>query len=329
MQNSVQYVQADFQQVSGSKLITTVSYEPRFLESLSRILETHTLSEVVLILFLDYFSEGTNPPTAELDTETILLYRQNYNEAISLLEQAHIAVTEVEFTLDDLPSFALAVRDIDTTDFIVDISTLPRAYLLLLLRFAKRVPPALIYTRGRGRKTEIDAFAVGVKDVVALPGFEGRVGHKPTLLVLSVGYEGARAYKLFRQYEPTATLVLLGDPGESEPERHDILETVRKNNANLLATDAVCHHALPSYDPVAFAETAKGYVDLMVEKIQRTYSSEVDVIVAPIGTKIQALGLFQLWHQRQNYQIAYPIPSVRRLGTAEVGGTIGYVGVTA
>jgi hypothetical protein len=317
------FVEIGIDLVHGSRLLTAVSYEPRFIESLRRTLSKGSFSEVHLLVFRDYFDEGS-----AFDSEAVLNYRRNYEKATELIRASGADASPVRLALDDLPSFVSTITEFDTANLIVDISTFPRSYVLLLLRFAQPSPVALVYTRGRARRTEEDAYTVGVRDVVALPGFEGEVGHKPTLLVLSLGYEGARAYKLFRQYEPTATLALLGDPGDMDAEREHILETVKRNNANLLATDAVCYRTLPSYDPVAFADQAETYIDQMIEHIRLTHGSEVDVIVSPIGTKIQALGLFQLWQRRQNYQVAYPVPSVRRLGTAEVGPTLGYLRVT-
>ena len=317
------FVEIDIEGVHGSRLLTAVSYEPRFVESLIRILGKGNFAQVNLLVFQDYLNNES-----ALDPEAVLNYKRNYEYATELIQESGAEASVLTLALDDLPSFVSTIIEFDTSNLIVDISTFPRSYVLLILRFAQPSPSALIYTRGRGRRTEEDAYTVGVRDVVALPGFEGQVGHKPTLLVLSLGYEGARAYKLFRQYEPTATLALLGDPGDADPEREHILQTVKKNNANLLATDAVCYKTLPSYDPVTFADQAETHINHMIEHIRVTHFAEVDVIVSPIGTKIQTLGLFQLWQRHPNYQIAYPVPSVRRLGTAEVGPTLGYLKVT-
>jgi len=323
MPNEWIYAPSNPDQISGDKLLIAVSYECRFVESLKRDLQWCRLKEVILLVFVNYFDSRAEG--SDWDDEAVALYQTNYVTAKDLVSSAGLAFREIRLTLDDLPEFIENVTELGSANFVLDFSTMPRSYLLLFLRHSPLAPTTLVYTLAKARKTDELAYTTGVKDVVILPGFEGIVGHKPTLLVLSIGFEGARAYNVFRLYEPTATLVFLGDPGTvAGDDRGSILAAVKANNSTLLATDTVHYEQLPSFDPAEFARIAQVYIDQMVMRLNKKHLSDIDVILAPVGTKVQALGLFNIWLRKRSYQIAYPIPSVRKVGTEEVGPTLIY-----
>jgi len=309
--------------MSASTLVTVPSYEGRFLSSLDRACDVLKLECITFIVFREYLEEDACG--REVDSEAATALRENYCEAQRRLTRRGIHFEVIKTNLDDLGAFSTIIRELSWDQTALDISTMPRSYVLTALRYAAPDIKNIIYTQGKNRREGEDAFTVGVRDVVTLPGFEGRVGHRPTLLVMSIGYEGARAYSLFRRYEPTITIACLGDPGPEDAERDRILRTVSLNNRPLLDTDGVRSLRLPSYDPTAFADESTIAIDAASRELEQSQGFPTDVILSPVGTKPQTLGLFSIWKEHPEYQIAYAIPTTRRLGTVDAGSTFWFM----
>jgi hypothetical protein len=315
----IRFTAAAAPQLRVRTLVTFPSYEDRFLASLERAADALNLAEIILIVFCDYVEEAACG--SEVDPEAVKAYRRNYAEAQRRLADRGIACQERPIALDDLPAFISVVKGISWGATALDITTMPRSYILTALRFAVPAIDSIVYTQGRNRREGEDAFTIGVRDIVTLPGFEGRVGHRPTLLVMSVGYEGARAYSLFRRFEPTLTIATLGDPGPVDDEQEQLLRTVKRNNGPLFDTDGVWACSLPSYDPGGYTDLLLNQIDIAVQRLQRLQGFPADVVLSPVGTKPQTLGLFSIWSQRPEYQIAYAVPTMRRVGTVDAGNT--------
>jgi hypothetical protein len=322
MPNKVRFIVTTSDRVAASTLVTAPSYEARFLSSLDRACDALQLRSVALIVFKEYMEERSK--VREIDSEAAAALRANYAEAQRRLRQRGIGFEVIETNLDDLGAFSKTIRAISWDQTALDISTMPRSYILTILRFASPDVETIIYTQGKNRREGEDAFTIGVRDIVTLPGFEGQMGHRPTLLVMSIGYEGARAYSLFRRYEPTVTLAFLGDPGGTDEEREQILDTVGRNNGPLLDTDGVRFCRLPSFDPSAFADQALKIIHTTTRDLEQSQGFPTDVVLSPVGTKPQSLGLFSIWREQPGYQIAYAIPTTRRLGTVDAGNTFWY-----
>jgi hypothetical protein len=319
MPNRIRFGTVPAASISAFRLVTVPSYEDRFLFSLDRACDVLNVKNVTFLLFVDYVSESVNE--SDIDAEAAAALRKNYEEARRRLKRRGVILEVIETKLGDLAAFSSLIQAISWSKTVLDISTMPRSHILTALRFAEPDIETIIYTQGTNRREGEDSFAIGVRDILTLPGFEGQMGHRPTLLVMSIGYEGARAYSLYRRYEPTATIACLGDPGPSDNERAQILETVKRNNGPLLATGGVKICPLPSYDPLVFADKALEMIDEVAKQLEKVQGFPPDVVLSPLGTKAQTLGLFSIWRERPEYQIAYAIPTTRRLGTVGAGNT--------
>jgi len=287
-------------------------------------LNTGSISQVFLIVFEDYFgpAKGTSN---DRDEDARNRFHKNYTKALKMLSDGDTPHTEERLPLDALDGWIEFSRGLPADRLLLDISTLPRSYLLTALRFLSTWPNIMGYTRVGQHRGPEETYTIGLKEVIALPGFEGTVGCRPTVLVISVGFEGARAYSLFKRYDPFRALAVLGDPGEKAPERDVILGTARRNNSNLLATDSVYTVNLPSYDPATFCELCEQHIEWLQREVLKIQGSVPDIVLAPVGTKLQAVGLFEVWSRHKEYQIAYAVPGRRRRGTEEAGETLVYM----
>lgn len=320
--SKIRFAMAAAQHVSANRVVTFPSYEQRFLASLDRACLELNVTGIIFVIFHEYFEHGNGQ--CSIDPDAAASYRDNYLEAKKRVEAQGIAYEEIVLHLDDLAEFTNLVCKISWNGTALDMSTMPRSYIMTALRHAVPDIETIIYTQGKNRREGEDAFTIGVRDIVTLPGFEGWVGHRPTLLVMSVGYEGARAYSLYRRYEPTVTVVTLGDPGQEAPDRAQILNIVQRNNGPLFETDGIYLCSLPSYDPCSYTDLLLEQIDKWVNKLVNLHNCSVDVVLSPVGTKPQTLGLFSVWRERPEYQVTYAVPTTRRVGTVDAGGTYWY-----
>lgn len=301
------------------RVLTAASYEKRFVVSLSRVVDALNPDVVELLVFSDYVIPRAGKQR-QPDEEAVREYQENLREARRLLRDRGVRVVEHEMALENMGALVRIVRALNGNGLAIDVSSFPRAYILVAMRHLAMYPECIVYTKGARHRESRVAYSAGVLEVVTLPGFEGRVGHHPTLLILSVGYEGPRAIRTFRAYDPALTVAILGDPGEHHPNAEAIRDTARKRNGSLLATERVIHEVLPAYDPWEFAKACARIIDDGAAKVRCLYGTdECDVIAAALGTKLQTLGLYSAWTMRRQTQMAYPIPTVRRIGTEGAG----------
>src|SRR5438105_1930122 len=103
MPSRVRFVATATCQLPAKSMVTFPSYEERFLASLDRACNALSLTEVVLVVFGDYFEEI--PVRSEVDAEAARAYRLHYLEARRRLTARGISTREMKVGLDDLPAF--------------------------------------------------------------------------------------------------------------------------------------------------------------------------------------------------------------------------------
>jgi hypothetical protein len=107
----------------------------------------------------------------------------------------------------------------------VDITTLTKRHLLVILKTLREALPCstvrLLYTPGiYGRRVSL---SWGVKSIGIVPFFGGMGGGErgPRVLVLFLGYEGERAWAVWKHVEPDRTIAVIGNPpthpGDDKP----------------------------------------------------------------------------------------------------------------
>jgi hypothetical protein len=183
----------------------------------------------------------------------------------------------------------------------LDISTFTKQYALVLLKLLNESKSGncirVLYTepeeygphRG-GRLTE------GLEKIVSVPFFGGYYNiEMKKLLVLFLGYEGERALAIWEEYAPDRTIAFIGKPGYrkgwekvSEELNHRLLEmpVIEKRTVSTLSpTDVIAN----------------------LEKIYEIYK-DWNIYISPLGSKIQALGIYLFAKQHPEIQIVYAIP---------------------
>lgn len=189
----------------------------------------------------------------------------------------------------------------------IDITAFTKQYLLVLLYFlGKEYPNAAIrtlYTRGRYKYSKKTPLSWGIKEITAVPFFSFPIHpEKEKLLVLFLGYEGERAFSVYRTLEPDKTIAVIGYP----PGYHGA--DIPSRNFNKYLLDLLPNEnkvKIPSLD----ADKTKDFLEEIYEK-----NKNYNIFLAPLGTKMQTLGIYlslRGYFKKQylpNIQVIYAVP---------------------
>lgn len=306
--------------IQENTLLTCVSYEERAVISLKRVLQRGYISKCILIKLTDLFihkNKWNSLYLPDTDAEVKKLWERNYKTMVELLEKWN--VEKIEVSELSFRSYRLSKeinRYIRTNEEVLfDISCLPKNVLLSVLRWCD-TKFTFLYTRPEIQKEAETEFSIGIRGIGIIRGYEGNVRlSRQTFLILILGFEGARALSIFKHFEPYKALALLGNP--TPPLDHEkaqfYLDNARNNNSQLLSNQRVFSSEIPSLDPYACANALKEKISEYIK------DTEMNILISPLGTKPQVLGLFLYWLKHKDIQIVYSIPSRRGL-SSEGGG---------
>lgn len=171
----------------------------------------------------------------------------------------------------------------------VDISTMSRYLLLVFLRSLYEnhllEKTKLLYTEPvKYVISNNRPLSLGTKEIETIPTFEGI--HHPrhnTLLVLLLGFEGDRSFALWEKIEPDKCILLYPYPAYNRDWEG---KTKELNLALVNAVGDDKYIRLDSKDPLAVMSK----LEETINKIDPT--GLMNCIIAPLGTKPQAVGTF-------------------------------------
>ena len=185
----------------------------------------------------------------------------------------------------------------------LDITTFTKQYTLVLLKLLNDLEREnrirVLYTEPKEYGPRLGGrLTRGLKKIVSVPFFGGRYRlDSKNLLILFLGYEGERAMAVWEEYGPEKTIAFIGKPGYREG-----WECISEDlNERLLSMPTIERRTIPTLDPLSVANE--------LEKIQKEYKG-YNMYVSPLGSKIQALGLYLFAMTRPEVQIVYAMPLV-------------------
>jgi hypothetical protein len=242
--------------------------------------------------------------------------RERHQSDLRLLLREHLAGeddTEIIYCDKDDPLdglYKLEASGFGTAErprrITIDLTTFTKQYMLALFRWLEMNFPEArvrtVYTEARYRYPPQcePRLTWGVKSLV-LPPFYGGVAipELPDLLIVFLGYEAERAYRVWRTLEPERTVAVLGWP----PVFPGAEITVRALNRRLLARtrDEVQLTRCSAMDP---DETCA-----LLCELASTYRNH-NISIAPLGSKMQALGTYLYFrcNPATNAQVVYAVP---------------------
>lgn len=295
-----------------SVLITCASFEERSTAVVQRFSPGYSTDHTFIFRSTEYGGMGKSPAYFEL--------LQNKVNRVSKNKP-----TLIEFSIDhSIPSmiqFETLYRRLKATESVrsvsVDITTFPRQELLMLLRVLDSESPAapirLFYGEPDRYNTE-DArgwLTRGVKSVRPVPGFGGiqPPNKKKNLLIMFLGHEDERAAITWKRHQPRKTVAIFPDPNY-RTELNGIVERTHQP----LFTKLSATEFYPAVPARGIEESEKAVLRIWDENNESYYMA-----VAPLGTKLQTLGVYRAVRQRPDIQITYAIPSIYNYENYSVG----------
>jgi hypothetical protein len=190
-------------------------------------------------------------------------------------------------------------------NIVVDISTFTREGFLILFRILSAVPrhkcpKYYVYARAQeysiGSQPEDKWLSRGIASVRSVLGYPGSFEPSRRLhMIVLVGFEYDRVAELIRRCEPSE--VSLGQSITSEPDSQNHLDAHRRSYDRLRSVFGEVHKfEFPSYD----SDGARAAV-LAQHRAHMGYNC----MVAPMNTKVSAMGSAEAALEDQSIQVVY------------------------
>ncbi|MDI6752326.1 MAG: hypothetical protein QME07_05685 [bacterium] len=220
----------------------------------------------------------------------------NYKDAYGLLEEFQSWIEEKEFVLNE-------------KCVTIDITCFTKLHLLLLLKYLRErgrnnqirilYTEPLIYASMMGRN-----LSHGTLKPFYIPLLSNRNGKDKEALLLFLGHEFLRAYHIWHETEPEEIFLLTGEPGFTS-EMAEKSRRVNKELINMVNHDeSFSKRECSTTNFVQVKDVLKGIIDELSKKGFGVF------YIAPLGTKLQALGIDLLTQELKEGKviIAYPPP---------------------
>jgi len=299
-------------------LVSAISYEERGFVSLQRIAEKFQIKKALFIQL--NVKEYLTP-------EVLESWNEEKNKVLSFLKEKKISHRFLNARDDDFKDvFKKIEEEISYEDHVVvDITTLPKNYILKMCQEMEDYNVIYVYTRGE-RYSELseEEKSVGISRIVPIDGFEGKIAiNKETILVLILGFEANRSLPFLEEFPQSRILALIGAPGigirNKTHEDEMFLKQARESNKILLNNSFVRSEEVNSTNPFIFSRQLKDIVN--------SYTTEKDgnIVIVPIGTKAQALGTYLYWKSNPKAQVLYPVPNRRPKIAIKMVETLVYI----
>lgn len=307
------FVPADTVRLSHADLLVFASPEPRCTYAATSL--GANVRRLWIVDFQEYAVSHSR--LSETDLHVRDEYAKNFEHLRRIGERLPGGVATLPAVLNYLQPFAeLATRHTIGTDgvaLVVDISTAPPGHLFALLAFARQLQIShgtrvlVAYVQVESHSPSEDAFSYGMQDVAVVPGFEGKIRIARDVLLLVLGFEGNRAYSLYRRLAPARTELIVGDSYDDQ--RDFYIATSRRNNHSLLHIHGNKATLMSSRDVDLFAQQVGAKLDELAQ------DREQNIYFSCLGTKAQVLGAYLALRSRPHVQVLDALPTRRRFGS--------------
>ncbi len=265
----------------GSILLACSSHEKR-CEGIMQ--KKGTWSPKVTILFR---YDDENPKREERHEKLIGAFSSETSKAISLEFTEHDIVGSLQRNMDILERI---ITDDSDSPIILDISVFTKRHLLMTLRWLDdrdcwdRL--YIVYSEPEDYiVSEHMPLSFGISTIQQIPGFCATPDiSRPLHLVVFLGYEGDRAMAVYEHIQPMTTTLFITHPsykqewvGRTERFNTDIIKLL--GDKSILKVDGI--------DPDS---TINSLRKCLGEKRNRSTHGR---IICPLGTKPQALGIYE------------------------------------
>lgn len=278
-------------------LITTASWEPRFILGAERIFGGNEIQSCLCFWF-EEFGDRTLDARNSLEDKA-----QDVNcEFVSLLMYS----AEVSESGRKIPAFATNWKRIKTAldkarlnadSFVLDITTMPREALLIVLDLLTEAGLAgkILYHRATG-------YGEWCSSEPDRPHIVPKLGGLPSLkystrLMIISGYDEDRSEQFVASYEPSGTMILFQEftkganlENESKNEMKHKLRFQNRNEGIEMA-GVNCYN-----DDWGFSE---------IYTVAKNFGKDANLILASLGPKTSAVSLYRVHRNLEQSSLVY------------------------
>jgi len=185
----------------------------------------------------------------------------------------------------------------------IDISVLAKQHLFLLLRKIDRLDEGVTSVRilysfvGDYGFLRGESVSRGLDEISIVPSFGGsyHLGRR-NLLILFLGFEGPRALAVYERYDPDRAVAVIGKPAYKEGWD----KFSEKLNEHLLEQEDVGRKFASVSSPIMVSQ--------LLDQLYLEYGKGHNILVCPMGTKMQAVGTYLFCKNRSEVQVVLPTP---------------------
>lgn len=278
--------------------IACISYEPRTTGILKKLGKSYN-ADVLCFITNEKFKDFTRLKENKKEIENILQSSSFFNNYNTILASINNPV-KIIIGIDKI--IKSRFKNKEKINITIDSTTLPRCELLTVIYYLRHLPIVetiriLYVSPHRYGKWLSDGYRYSIVPTF----FEGpSTFEKKTALLILTGFEYDRAVSLIDDIEPSALILGRPEPGTSGEFSDasgaiiDKLKTTRR-----IATEI---YDIPANDPFQ----CRGSFREIIHKNLQSY----DFYVAPMGTKLETLGVYLAYEESPNFRIVYSLPLI-------------------
>lgn len=288
--------------VPDDLFIACISYEPRTIGILKKLDDNYKAN--VSVFVTNKKVESFTKLQKYKDQVKNILESKSYfrkTEDVSLFIDNPI---QIIIEIDKIIKNILPGRQ--NINITLDITTFPRNELLVLIYYLRHLIKVKTLRILYISPTEYgDWLTDGYRYSMVPPFFEGEqpASEKKTALFILTGFEYGRAVSLIDDIEPSILLLGRPRPGTSK----DFGETSEKIINKIKRTRRVKSEVydVPANNPL-----------LCRDRIEEIFqqNSNYNIYVAPMGTKLEVLGVYLDYEKNTNFRVICPLPLIYNVG---------------
>ncbi len=200
--------------------------------------------------------------------------------------------------------------ELNNKKIVVDICTFTKPYLFVLFKVLKEIFQLkrvdIVYTEPRYYKNKDErsdeiVMTEGLDRIQSIPGFRGSPLEAQNVLIVILGFEGKRSLEVFEEIEPNITFAINGFPSYKAGWNQISL------NENIKFLDSSGAHEHLFFAPANNPFETRNLIDSIINEISETKNK--NIIIAPLGSKMQAFGVLLFALNFKNISVVYPFPS--------------------
>lgn len=293
--------------------ILNAGFEERSISVIKNL--EKSFSQHVLICQIDQSGEKTKPQIIETE-----LAKSNALHEVELDTESPIEIAD---------SLMLAIKQISIADekpakVAIDITCFTHEILLILLEVVRisfsNCELSLFYTQAESYDTDNPAthkkLSFGVREIRSILGYSGiKTPSKTTHLILLAGFEIERALSIIENVEPNTVSIGYGDDTSIDTSVQSInfeaaSEIIKRSGYG----DRIDEFSFPPFD---FVGTKKA-LECIVE------SSDKNIVVVPMNTKISTIGAALLVEKHPKVQLIYGLAEAYNTSDYSIANTASF-----